>query len=397
MRRSIKAAIAIGAIVCIVASGAPAFAAPSISAAVPSSKSQKFETTTLTLPLSHPVTLQDAIAFASRIGQPVEAYSFNNGDIEGEYSPSADQSASEFLSGFSERFGTQPEVTGLVTRVNIDQAQQRTFARTAPLDPGTTPFDAPPAVPAGDVAVAATPPVAVSAKADLSRAVAAAGDWRPNDAEGQVTNQNGRADFLTSYWWHSGSLPSQMPAGFGAEFQVDLVDTSRPNDTGLRPACAAGYKDNMWAKNYSWNWALYKPDYSAAGTSTLGAYADYNDLSDACNRNSIAIGMRYPQRIQAANGSYGIIVWVSAPRGTRTSSKMTGTVQAISENYCLTDAGKSKGLTDCMGVYQGSWPLSVPQYRHTVGASRNWSVPAKCWMSQGKGLEGSYFTELLPC
>ncbi|QHC61131.1 hypothetical protein [Rathayibacter sp. VKM Ac-2760] len=393
MKKHIKAAVAVGLALAVAVGGSPAYAAATKPDVAVSSNPQQIQATRVTLPLAHPVKLKDAVSFASKLGTAVRAFSFNNGDIEGEYSPSPDQSVDTFLAGFAERFGTQPEVTGVVIEVPLEQARMRAQARSAPLDPGAAAFDAPLATLSAKLERFATPPTATGG--EMSRAAAAAGDWRPNDVEGQITNQNGRADFFMSYWWHSGSVPAQMPTGFGAEFQIDLTDSSRPSETSSRPNCAVAYKENMWAKNYDWNWALYKPDYSAASQSTVGAYADINDLSDPCNRNSMAIGMRYPQKIQAANGGYGVMIWLSAPRGYRTSSMATGVVQAVSDSFCTTGAGSGMALTDCMGVYAGSWPLSTPMTRTTLGATRNWSVPAKCWQSQGKGL--GTFTQLTPC
>jgi hypothetical protein len=395
MKKYLKAAVTIGLALAVTMGGSPAFAASTTPTSAPSTNPQNISTTRVTLPLSHAVQLKDAVSFAARLGQPVVSYSFSNGDVEGEYSPSPDQTVDAYLAGFAERFGTQPEVTGLVVNSTIQQAQQRTQTRTAPLDPDAAPFDAPLVTPSDSVAAVSTPPAAMTTTSTSAQSRVAV-DWRPNDAEGQVTNVDGRADILTSYWWHSGSYPELMPSGFGAEFQIDLFDTSRPSDTASRPNCGPGYKENMWAVNYNWNWALYKPDYSAASQSLVGAYADYNDLSDACNRNSIGIGMRYPQNIQYANGGAGVFIWVSAPRGNRTTSKATGTVQAVSDSFCTTGAGSGMALTDCMGVYAGNWPLATSlQARGTLASDRNWIVPAKCWQSPNKGDSG--FTDLLPC
>lgn len=393
MKRPLTLALTTGVVAAVILAGSPAYAAGDRGNSGKATNPQKISSTTATLPLSHAVTLQDAVSFAPSIGGDITAFKFDNGDVEGEYSPSLDQTLEQFLAGFSERFGTQPEVTGVVVKVSVAEAQQRMSARSAPLDPGAPAFDAPAVTLSPEYAEVATPPAPV-ASAERAVSVAAASDWRPNDAQVEVTNQNGRADFFTSYWWHSGSVPGQMPAGFGAEFEVNLYNTA--SSTVRRPACDPGYKDKFWAKNYSWNWALYKPDYSAASHSGVGAYADYNDLSDPCNRNSIAIGMRYPRNIQSANNQFGVMIWVSAPRGTTTTSKIGGVVQAVSDSYCTSIAGSAMSLTDCMGVYTGSWPIAgALKSRTTLNETRLWTAPPKCWQSQNKGSTAPVV--LLPC
>jgi hypothetical protein len=178
----------------------------------------------------------------------------------------------------------------------------------------------------------------------------------------------------------------------GAEFEVNLY-----NDAigGHRPNCNYQYKDAFWAKNYGWNWAVMRSDYQAANLSSLGAYADYNDLSDSCNRNSIAIGLRYPQNIEYVNGGYGVMIWVSAPNGYKASSRVGGTVQAVWGGYCDSFPGSSMSSTDCMGVTAGSWPSSAPAFRLTANYNKGWTVPSKCWISTGKGLVSAMV--LNPC
>lgn len=397
MRRPLTLTLTAGVITAVILAGSPAYASADRSTAAKATNTQKVTNTTVTLPLSHAVTLRDAVKFAPRITSQVTGFRFDNGDIEGEYSPTPDQTLEQFLAGFLERFGTQPEVTGVVVKVAVEEAQQRVGARSAPLDPGAPAFDAPAVTLSPEYAKVAEPPADGASEQRIAQSAVAAADpvdWRPNDFEASITNHNGRADFFTSYWWHSGSNPSQMPLGFGAEFEINLINSA---STNTRPACLSGYKDRFWAKNYSFNWALYKSDSSAASHAGVGAYADYNDLLDTCNRNSIAIGMRYPRNIAEAPGmGFGVQIWVSAPRGTTTTSKIGGLVQAISDHYCRSGPGASMALTDCMGVTAGSWPLAPGlKSRTTLNETRGWTAPAKCWTSQKKGLEDP--VALMPC
>lgn len=57
------------------------------------------ETTMVTLPLAHAAALTAAESVAERDAIPAVAYSFDNGDVVGEYSPSDDQTTADFLGG----------------------------------------------------------------------------------------------------------------------------------------------------------------------------------------------------------------------------------------------------------------------------------------------------------
>lgn len=347
---------------------------------------QGIERTRSILTFDHSIRMHDAVDFAKTFDTPVLGYRFENSDIVGEYSVSSEETVDQFLDTFNDRFGTQPEVTGLIVEVPVpDEQEASRSAVPTNLVSGVAVFDAP---------TISLPQEERDAAQDMSATTMAvdAADWRPDDAEFSVTEQSGRADFFQSYWWYNGNSPQLMPSGWGAEFEVNLY-----NDAigGHRPNCRFNYKDAFWAKNYDWNWAVMRPDYQGANLSSLGAYADYNDLSDECKRNSIAIGLRYPQNIQYVNGGYGIIMWVSAPNGNQASSRVGGTVQAVWDGYCTSILGSGMSFTDCMGVYAGSWPSSAPTFRLTANYDNGWTVPSKCWVSPGKGLVSA--TVRSPC
>lgn len=350
---------------------------PGVAAAEPKDvqSADRERTYTVDVKIDIPAPLQAAAKLAAQEQLAPLAYLIDNGNLVGEYSPESGVSAEKFEANFEETFGTVPFVAAIRIKVTKEEKAKENVAPRTPIrnpSPGPKPK-----------------PITGTAWADeatttsLLLPASSATDWRPNDVEGDVGLANGRAGFMTSYWWHSGSTPQMLPSGFGAEFEINLYGD--PSDIASRPNCSFNYKDKFWAKNYGWNWAVYRPDYQGAAITTIGAYADYNDLSDPCNRNSITIGLRYPQKIPLVNGNYGLIVWVSAPLGTESFSKMGGVVQAVSDSYCKTGAGSLMALTDCMGVWAGTWPLVAPQSRMTANPGNNWHVPSKCWISQGKG------------
>jgi len=128
-----------------------------------------------------------------------------------------------------------------------------------------------------------------------------------------------------------------------------------------------------------------------ASADDLGVYADYNDLSDECKKNSIAIGVKNPTLMgKSLSGDSGLTTEIWAPRGTEPSSHISGTVQAVSAKSCNTGLGVFMALTDCMGLTNISthWAghPTGNYHRPTLGEHRNYFVaPAKCWLTGSYG------------
>ncbi|KAA0959855.1 hypothetical protein FQ142_13380 [Microbacterium sp. ANT_H45B] len=137
-----------------------------------------------------------------------------------------------------------------------------------------------------------------------------------------------------------------------------------------RPICAFDYKDRPFAKNYNWTW------YASVN---LGVYADCNDLSDDCNRSSMAIGIKEPQKIPSyPNGQQEVLFSITAGRGLDNTGGVSGTVQSINKSWC--NDVPLMALTDCMGVAAGT-----DGERITLNASRGFIAPNKCWQSANRG------------
>jgi len=347
--------------------------------------------TRVTVDLGHPVSLPDAVEASRQLDDPVVAYAFTNSDIVGEYSP-AGQSVESFLQDFAADYGTQPQITGVVVEREIRQERETGRAARAAVAPGITSLEvaapeltAAPMSPSARMRSMIAPPEqgAAPVVSTARSAAAAAADWRPDDMEGYVQSAGGNVSFMTSYYWHSGSRPDMVPANWGLEFEVNLYNGASSN---FRPACLGGYKERFAAQNYGYSWRVVYQNGVAGDLGSLGAYADVNDLSDPCNRNSMAIGLRYPQRIASTNGGYGVIFVITAPKGTEATSGLGGVVQAVSDDYCRTALGGSMSLTDCMGVTAGSWPSGRgPQSRITLNPDKGKRGPTYCWTSFGKG------------
>lgn len=183
------------------------------------------------------------------------------------------------------------------------------------------------------------------------------------------------------YWDGTNARTGVLHPHYGFEAEVNIRADAATYQGGSRPACPSGYKDRPFAKNYGWTWAALVNTGSGMGpmASSVYAYADYNDLSDPCQRNSMAIGFRDPQQIaNYPNGRQEVLVTIQAPRGVEDSGRIGGVVQSVNASTCYVVPWMA--LTDCMGVTSGSQGDRV-----TLGEWRNWRAPAKCWRSGDYG------------
>lgn len=67
-----------------------------------------------TLAFAHPLSIGDAIDVAGHVGIDVLGYRQGQPGVEGEFYPSADYSAEDYIREFSTYTGTSPAIVGLV-------------------------------------------------------------------------------------------------------------------------------------------------------------------------------------------------------------------------------------------------------------------------------------------
>lgn len=297
----------------------------------------------------------------------------------------------DFLAQFQMQFGTDPAATALIVATSVPQGDAPVARSTGPesIDVGDIPYVPPAASFSDAVAALLEPPV----QEVSSNAARLAGDWRPTQANYYITDYDGpnRVSISSSYRWVNGDAPSHLPQHWGIEFEVNLYGNNV--NTGLRPSCFLTsnglrdpyYKQRMAAQNQNWNWQVIRPDGQTA-PSTLGAYADYNDLGDSCNKASFAIGLRYPQNIQYVNQGWGIVFLIDAPKGMAAESLVQAGTQAVYDGFCNVWPYSLGPKTDCMGVTAGTWPLSVAQATTTLGTNRGRTGPNECWFTDTKVL-----------
>ncbi|MFC5503125.1 hypothetical protein ACFPJ4_12820 [Lysinimonas soli] len=347
--------------------------------------------TTEIVPFSSPVSFDDAVTAAGSYAGTVLGIAYDNPEVSGEYYFASTQTPAEFEAKFDSSFATTPAATGLVVATTVPVGSQPAglSAKIAPSINTLTPAFVPrPATFSPRIQKLTTRPTSQTSKV-ASPASVQSGDWRPAQANVYLTTYSApnRVDISSSYWWLGADAPWLLPSDWGIEFEVNMYD---PNgDRGTRTSCFLpdgtdvdyAYKASLAAQNQNLNWQVIRPD-GVTAPKSLGAYADYNDLSDPCNQASFAIGLRYPQNIQG----YGIVFTISAPKGRTATSIISGGTQAVLDGLCNVWPYSVGAKTDCMGAQAGDWPLgSVPHATGTLSQARGWRGPKLCWFSDQKG------------
>lgn len=363
-------------------------------------------TSRLTIPFDHSISLEHALEISNFEGLPVVAYRIENDEVVGEYSVGGDVSMKEFEGQFYETYGTSPQIVGAIveeSKRGIERRAQRgevglgtlgttssrqvTPKSTLQIDTGLPEFIAPPA----------SSKTSVRQRNDIEptvQRVRSANRWEPDQAEIRVFDVGANGIYISqTYDWVSlDTSPDNLPDKYGIEFEVNAFSAAPVYQQTLtgRPYCGDTgefYKAQPFAKNVNWSWSISVSDENGQlvpGAPTLGAYPDYNDLSDQCNRNSLAIGVADPWAIPLSGHIYSIQANILAPKGVETDGRISGVVQVVDRSYCQ-DTVPWMPLTDCMNVFPREWSGSGNNYRPTLSAGRDWTAPNRCWRSMDFG------------
>ncbi|MFE4467688.1 hypothetical protein ACFRFH_02625 [Leifsonia sp. NPDC056824] len=377
-RRAIVGIPVVFATICITGAQFPASADKTSAPAVP----QLPDTTTTVLPIEYPIDLTDAVVLGETLREDVKGYRFDNGDVVGEYYLDPGQTVDDFVADFVEDYGVRPAATGVIVERSTEETNSRTRGRGLT----TVDTDAPEVVPESAAHGAmferrARLAAMASATDSVPPRIGRGGSdplWAPYSGEINAYTDNIRkkAKVVQGAWWVAplGNSTTALPKGWGMEIEVNI---SNGDGGGSRPICAGGYKEANWAVNDNWSWSLMTAFGADAGA--VGAYADYNDLSDPCGKNSIAIGMRYPQKLtKIAEGNQTVLVQITAPLGSRSSATVSGNYQAVSDAGCVLFPNMAS--TDCMGtIFDPALPGPSITNMTTLNSDRGWKVPDQCW------------------
>lgn len=346
------------------------------------------EITTYILRFSHPVSLQDAVTIAKEAGLDAKAFRFENQNLLGEYSPDPGVPIEDYLETFYSDFGVSPAVVGVLLEISAEEAAKHTTREIQSEIGAEFPLQEALGISTESrvgqelSAIEKQHPEERSDTMSLS-----ATRWDPDIVMQHVTRNTG-ASFTTfsgTYIWGDlDTSPLMLPDKHGLEFEVNVYT---PNAYGIKPFCvpAIGYKLIPFAVNQYWSWSSWVSDPSAYGVifnlATLGVYPDYNDLSDECNRNSIALGVASPWDIPLGymSSAYVFGTQIDAPNGLDSNGNISAVVQTVSRHHC--EANPSMPLTDCMGIVDSGWGANRP----VLAAWRNWVAPNKCWWSHDYG------------
>ncbi|QDW63289.1 hypothetical protein [Oerskovia sp. KBS0722] len=311
-----------------------------------------------TVPLPHPVTIEDAVSLNETLGTATLGYRFEQAGIEGEVFPSKEYTVDQFVADFAEDFGTVPQIVGLVAESPRAASRARAeVSRVEQADPFTAPLPSTDgklvarAQASGDNATPSTSPLARAATATKSA-------WAPGYTEVAGLVDGNQAIIATYNTWNGDRSPKMMPEGWGMEIDVAQYNNSIPGVA--RPTCENGYLNRFWAaRTNSQNtgissWAIFNAT-SELPHNLIGAYWDWNDASDPCTRQSMGIGIGFPKNLSSQGGQFTVQTVIRAPRGTLSSNPASGYHQAV-YNDCATTFSTPSSW--CMGLSTNkSFPL----------------------------------------
>lgn len=384
-------AVALAASMIVLSGSISAGATEEVTVELRGPSSSDGSTTIVHVPFSAARTLSDALRTTDIDGYKVLGYRFENAEVVGEFSPLTGIQPEQYLEEFFQTYGTEPQFVAAIVSVPVhvaeawageknvsgyrDSAEEFVAAPVdaAKLDDLLAGFrDRNPALNGSDPA---SLPEARSASA------LAATTWQPTQADIMIFRANSSIVYFQQYYYWDGTTAhtTVMHPDDGWEGEVNIFTARPASQVCGTPGTDPG--DYPFAKNYGWTWAALVNTGGGMGTlaSAAGAYADYNDDSDPCGKNSMAIGIRTPQAIPSyPSGMQEVMLTIQAPRGLDNTGRIGGVVQAVNETGCFLQPWLSS--TDCMGVTSSSAGA-----RPTLGEWRNWTAPPKCWVSMNYG------------
>lgn len=292
----------------------------------------------------------------------VVGYRIANPGIEGEYFPTETNTPEDYLKQFYSDFGTYPQISGLLVPTQVDKSGVAKALAEQAIPTGMPAYSA---KSSGQGKLwdslrasekAASTEESKEAASKSANTLSGTTDWRPYYSK-IWTSYNGTQRLIQSeYTWNKANESLQaVPLNWGLEFEVNLSYTEdRVN--GIRPFCVKDdqpwpiVSERFWAMNKNWSsWAAYYQ--TGIPNANIQAYADLNDLSDLCTRQSLAIGVGAPRNVTGAlaNNQQSIGFQIIAPGGSSWVNQTTGVVQAVEHSSCDYGWG-GIAHTDCMGI-----------------------------------------------
>ncbi len=427
------------------------------------------ESPTVHIPFDHAVSLVDAVDVMSSRTETVVGYRFESSDVVGEWYPEVGESTQVWLDQFDTEFGTDPAITHVIVdkpysgmQSMSDGVSMLSHLGELPAQIITTkPIFTASAVTSGSVIdlgaslaysvqqesvrVASGFSTAESTWGDLAIAPAPilvtppvyTKNWQPSSANVQITKYKDtagkdRVKFQSAYYWNGTTRkPTNIDPDFGAEFANDVygnhyaskalrcsglaVDLANTYCLDLVADCSwasATSREILVAKMGGASWAVHVSDPSGGTNSQIkkiGAYLDWFDLWDECNRNSMAIGLRNPEKLpKMSGGDFRLYTTIWAYRGSGWTSRFDGytpsdasdkigsTVDAVERVSCGITSGLLE-LSLCMGgnvFVPWSDGNGNPHDAHAIILNKNRKRygPNLCWKVAKGAIEKVDFT-----
>lgn len=233
----------------------------------------------------------------------------------------------------------------------------------------------------------------------MSVAATTVGDtWSPEWVKTQIVTRPSSVWFDQKAQYDSTTRLDNIEPGFGVEMEVNLHADPAAGVTGKKPLCDNNYgavaPDTLFfAKNDDYiNYNLYV---GGGDLSQTRWYLDYNDLSDNCDIQSIALGIVEPQKLgHTQSPGVNAISWnIETPKGGTPKNTVTSVWQLVENGTCLSPAGSLMNPTDCMGLNVTRNP-SQPA-RQVATLKRNLKGPMTSWHSSYHGRFGGTKQDVL--
>ncbi len=159
---------------------------------------------------------------------------FENDQIVGEYFLGSDKSPEVFLREFADRYGTVPQVSGLVVQVPWrDPKTDPPFEAIAAIVTGTEAFSAPP-IPVNKIEelfrLPDTLEADLSSEAVTPSALLATPIWEPISVFAGTWRDGSSQIFVNAIDWYDPTSPQDIPDGYGLEVEINLLNEA----TGIR-------------------------------------------------------------------------------------------------------------------------------------------------------------------
>lgn len=297
-----------------------------------------------------PSAVEPAIRSAHNGAKDAVGIRFRYSNVTGEFffqGKNADASFARFQHLVTEKYGSEPRVTGVVEMV----PKSRAAPIRAASQRNTTP-DA--GLPTADVTIKAPSQTAPSVSANGSTK-AAGSAWFPSFTNTQAFQGPEGREIKVQLEWADGKAPGAANwANRGLEFETNLLNGHPGDRVPVVNACPNN-DDDFWSAGNAMNTAeLWAFETNTGATLPYGSepYFDTEIYSDPCSVMSQTVGIGRPGTLpeqQPGSGYWLFQTRVVAETGRVPSSAMSGAVDPVSHD-CVTDDGPLPANSVCMGV-----------------------------------------------